>query len=65
MTSLIFGVICLYFAVTILRLPEERFRSELDQLTRREHGPRYYRAMRLLIWLVGFTGAAILLLRFF
>lgn len=65
MTSLIFGVICIYFAVTILRLPEDRFRQELDQITHREHTPRYYQSMRTLVWAIGFVGAAIILLRFF
>lgn len=65
MTSLIFGVICIYFAVTILRLPEERFRRELDEITHRGHTPRYYQFMRVLVWAIGLVGAAMILLRFF
>ena len=65
-TSLIFGAICIYFAVTILRLPEEKFRKELDDITgRREHAPRFYGMMRTLIKAVGVLGGAIIVLRFF
>lgn len=66
MTSLIFGVVCIYFAVSILRMPEEKFRQELDQVTGgRSHSARYYRMMRNLVWGIGFLGAAMILLRFF
>lgn len=65
MTSLLLGAICIYLAFIILRLPEERFRGELDELTGRGHGPGYYRFMRGVIWTLGITGGAIILLRFF
>lgn len=65
MTSLILGVVCIYLAVIILRLPEERFRQELDEITGRCHGPRYYAFMRGLVRALGITGGAIILLRFF
>ncbi len=65
MTSLILGVICIYLAVTILRMPEERFQQELNEITGRGHTPRYYSFMRGLVWALGITGGAIILLRFF
>ena len=66
MTSLIFGIVCIYFAVTILRMPEEKFRRELDQITGgRGHSARYYQMIRTLVWAIGFLGAAMILLRFF
>lgn len=66
MTSLIFGVVCIYFAVSILRMPEEKFRQELDQVTGgRSHSANYYRMIRNLVWVIGFLGVAMILLRFF
>lgn len=65
MTSLIFGIACIYIAFLILRMPEERFREELNQLSGRVHAPGYYRMIRRLFWAVGFAGAAVVLLRFF
>lgn len=65
MTSLLFGIICLYFAVTILRMPEQQFYTELNQITGREHTQGYYTFIRVLVWAMGFTGAAMILLRFF
>lgn len=65
MTSLILGIVCIYLAATILRLPEERFEQELDQITGRGHGEGYYRFMRRVVWALGIAGAAIILLRFF
>ena len=65
MTSLVLGIVCIYLAVIILRLPEERFRQELDDITGRSHTPRYYRFLRGVVWALGVTGGAIILLRFF
>lgn len=67
MTSLIFGVICIYFAVTILRIPEDRFKQELDQISghRKGHSPQYYQVIRGLLWAIGFLGVAMIVLRFF
>ncbi len=67
MTSLIFGIVCIYFAVTILRMPQEKFRRELDQITGRGkgHSETYYQAIRGLLWAVGFLGVAMIVLRFF
>lgn len=65
MTSLVLGIVCIYLAYTILKLPEDRFRQELDQITGREHAPRYYRFIRGVVWALGVTGGAIILLRFF
>ncbi len=65
MTSLVFGIVCIYLAVIILRMPEKQFCIELDQITGREHSPRYYAVMRGLIWAIGFTGVAMIMLRFF
>lgn len=65
MTSLVFGIACIYIAFLILRLPDERFRQELDQISGRPHGLPYYRFIRRLVWAVGFLGGAIILLRFF
>ena len=66
MTSLIFGAICIYFAVTILRLPPERFRKELDDISgRREHSPRFYSMIRWMVKAIGVLGGAIIALRFF
>lgn len=65
MTSLLLGVCCVYLAFIILRMPEERFEQELDEITRRGHTSRYYRLMRCLVWALGMTGGAIIVLRFF
>ena len=46
MTSLILGVVCIYLAYTILKMPEDAFRQELDQITGRDHTLRYYRFVR-------------------
>lgn len=65
MTSLILGVVCIYLAYTILKAPEDAFQQELEQITERSHTPRYYRFMRGVVWTLGITGGAIILLRFF
>lgn len=65
MTSLILGVVCIYLAYTILKAPEDAFQQELEQITGRSHTPRYYRFMRGVVWTLGVTGGAIILLRFF
>ena len=66
MTSLIFGVVLICLAVMVLRLPEEQFRRELDQLTGgRGHGTGYYKFVRGLLWALGALGAAMIVLRFF
>ena len=65
MTSLILGVVCIYLAYTILKMPEDVFRQELDQITGRDHTLRYYRFVRGVVWALGITGGAIILLRFF
>ena len=71
MTSLIFGVICIYLAVTILRMPKERFKQELDQISGHrkghssQHSPQYYQVIRGLLWAIGFLGVAMIVLRFF
>lgn len=59
------GIVFIYLAVIILRLPEERFRQELDRATGREHGDRYYSVIRGLVWAMGAAGAGAILLRFF
>ena len=48
MTSLILGIACIYIAFIIVRMPEERFREELDQLSGRKHAPGCYRMIRRL-----------------
>lgn len=65
MTSLLLGVCCIYLAFIILRMPEERFEQELNEITRRGHTPPYYRFIRVIVWALGITGAAIIVLRFF
>ena len=65
MTSLILGIACIYIAFIIVRMPEERFREELDQLSGRKHAPGCYRMIRRLFLAVGILSAAITLLRFF
>lgn len=65
MTSLLLGVVCVYLAAIILRMPEEKFRRELDEITGRGHGERYYRFMRGLVWAFGIAGGGAVLLRFF
>ena len=66
MTSLIFGGLCIYFAQSVLRLPKEQFQEELDHLTgaKQGHSQGYYRTIRLLFWLMGILGVAMILLRF-
>ena len=32
MTSLLLGIVCIYLAVTVLRLPQEKFRQEVARL---------------------------------
>lgn len=66
MTSLLLGIVCIYLAVTVLRLPRERFRQELARLTGGRKQPEgYYTAVRGLFWALGAAGAAMILLRFF
>lgn len=65
MTSLALGVVCIYLAYIILKAPEEEFQRELDQITGRDHTPRYYQFVRGVVWALGITGGAIILLRFF
>lgn len=65
MTSLILGIVCIYLAYSILKKLEDAFRQELDQITGGENAPRYYRFMRGVVWALGITGGAIILLRFF
>lgn len=66
MTSLILGIACIYLAVTVLRLPEEKFRREVDRLTGgREQRMGYYKLVRGLFWVLGALGAAMIVLRFF
>ncbi len=65
MTSLILGIAYIYIAFIIVRMPEERFREELDQLSGRKHTPGCYRMIRRLFLAVGILVAAIILLRFF
>ena len=50
MTSLLFGACCIYLAFIILRMPEERFEQELNEITRRGHTPPYYRFIRVVVW---------------
>lgn len=64
MTSLILGIACIYLAFTILRLSDTQFRKELNCLSGRAHGERYYRFIRILVWGVGAFGAGIIILRF-
>lgn len=66
MTSLLLGIVCIYLAFAVLRLPEEKFREEVDRLTgNRKHPKGYYRMLRGLFWVLGALGAAMILLRFF
>ncbi len=65
MTSLMLGIVCIYLAYSILKLPEGAFRQELDQITGRKHSFHYYRFVRGVVWALGITGGAIILLRFF
>ena len=66
MTSLILGIACIYLAVTVLRLPEEKLREEVARLTGgRGQRPGYYKLVRGLFWALGALGAAMIVLRFF
>lgn len=66
MTSLILGIACIYLAVMVLRMPEEKSRKEVDHLTGgREQTEGYYKLIRGLFWALGGLGAAMILLRFF
>lgn len=66
MTSLLLGIVCIYMAFMVLRLPEEKFREEVDRLTgARKHSQGYYGMIRGLFWALGALGAAMILLRFF
>lgn len=66
MTSLLLGIVCIYLAVMVLRLPEERFREEVARLTGvRKHSEGYYKMIRGLFWGLGALGAAMIVLRFF
>lgn len=66
MTSLLLGIVCIYLAFTVLRLPEEKFRQEVARLTGgRKQSEGYYRVIRGLFWGLGAVGAAMILLRFF
>ncbi len=65
MTSLLLGIICIYLAFTVLRLPEEQFRQEIARLTGGRKQPEgYYMVIRGLFWALGALGAAMILLRF-
>lgn len=65
MTSIIFGIACIYFSQSILRLPKEHLQKELEHLTGRSHGEGYCRMIRLLFLGLGILGAAMILMRFF
>ena len=66
MTSLLLGVVCIYLAVTVLRLPQEKFRQEVARLAGgRRQSEGYYMVIRGLFWALGAAGAAMILLRFF
>ena len=66
MTSLLLGIVCIYLAVTVLRLPQEKFRQEVAHLTGgRKQSEGYYMVIRGLFWALGAAGAAMILLRFF
>lgn len=66
MTSLILGIVCIYLAFTVLRLPDEKFQDEIARLTGKDtHSEGYYKAIRGLFWALGGLGAAMILLRFF
>ncbi len=65
MTSLLLGIVCIYIAFSVLRLPEEQFRQEVARLTGgREQSKSYYTVIRGLFWALGALGAAVILLRF-
>ena len=65
MTSLLLGIVCIYLAFTVLRMPEEQFRQEVARLTGRRKQPEgYYMVIRGLFWALGALGAAMILLRF-
>lgn len=66
MTSLLLGIVCIYLAVTVLRLPQDKFRQEVARLTGgRKQSEGYYMVIRGLFWALGNLGAAMILLRFF
>lgn len=66
MTSLIFGVALIIIAVMVLRMPRDKFRRELDELTGgRKHTENYYKLMRGSMWALAVLGAAMIVLRFF
>ena len=65
MTSLLLGIVCIYLAFTVLRLPEDQFRQEVARLTGGRKQPEgYYMVIRGLFWARGALGAAMILLRF-
>ena len=65
MTSLLLGIVCIYLAFTVRRLPEEQFRQEVARLTGGRKQPEgYYMVIRGLFWALGALGAVMILLRF-
>ncbi len=65
MTSLLLGIVFIYIAFSVLRLPEEKFRQEVTRLTGgRKQSESYYTVIRGLFWALGALGAAVILLRF-
>lgn len=67
MTSLIFGVICIYLSAKVLLMPEEAFRNQLNEMTKPEkpYPEGYFRFLRGAFLALGILGAAMVLLRFF
>lgn len=67
MASLGFGIVCVFVAVKVLRLPEDAFENKLNGLSGLEKsGPKwYYRFVRSLFWALGGLGVAMIVLRFF
>lgn len=66
MTSLGFGIVCIWLAVMVLRMPVEEFQKKWDNLTgAKKSGPlSYYQFVRNLFWAVGAAGVAMVFLRF-
>lgn len=66
MTSLLLGIVCIYLAFMVLRLPQEKFRQEVARLSGgRKQSEGYYMLIRGLFWALGAVGVAMILLRFF
>lgn len=67
MTSLIFGITCIYLAVKTLRLSEDAFQAQVDAMTKppKPMPEGYYRFLRGCFLGIGILGGAMIVLRFF